>query len=184
SSEALGSTPSYTVRSMARPTAWPISFVYSERIYQVAVETSFMCTSKNGKFLATWVPLTPFTGCTNAAFASHSSGFESMNLTKAQATIFCASGLALFTPHIQPYTMVCGFAGLTWGNATTVKPSLIADCWICGVAQGPVIHMASRASIKSWFGLLGVFIVVLGSPVTFVTSRHRVSAFTASGLLR
>ena len=45
-------------------------------------------------------------------------------------------------------------------------------------------HIAVRPSMKSWFGLLGVFIVVFGSPVALVTSRHSVSAFTASGLLR
>src|SRR5664280_554996 len=171
------------VRSMARPIAWPISLVNSERMYQEAVETSFMCTSKNGKFLATSVSFTPFTGCTNATFDSHTSGLESMNLTKSQAAIFSASGLALFTPHIQPYTIVCGLAGSTCGSDTTVNASLIDDCWICDVAHGPVIHIAVRASTKSWFGLLGVFIDVLGSPVSLVTSRHSVSAFTASGLL-
>src|SRR6185369_16128605 len=102
SSEAFGSIPSYAVRSIARPTAWPISLVYSVRMYQEAVVTSFMCTSKNGKFFATAVSSTPFTGCTNATLPSHSSGLASMNLTKSQATTFCASGLALLTPHIQP----------------------------------------------------------------------------------
>jgi hypothetical protein len=65
-----------------------------------------------------------------------------------------------------------------------VKPSLSCDCRICEVAHGPVTHIAVRPSMKSWFGLEGVFIVVFGSPVALVTSRHKVSAFTASGLLR
>src|SRR5208282_2654221 len=167
--------PSYTVRSIARPTAWPISLVNSDRRYQEAVATSFMCTSKNGKFLATEVSFTPVTGCTKATFSSHTSGFASMNLMKSQATTFSASGLALSTPHIQPYTMVCGLAGSTCGNDTTVKSSLIADWLICDVAHGPVTHIAVRPSMKSWFGVLGVFIVVLGSPVALVTSRHKVS---------
>jgi multiple sugar transport system substrate-binding protein len=54
----------------------------------------------------------------------------------------------------------------------------------CGVAQGPVIHMAVKPSRKSWFGLLAVLLVFFGSPHTLVTSRHNVSALSVSGLLR
>src|SRR5574342_1014073 len=80
--------------------------------------------------------------------------------------------------------MVCGFAGSTCGSPTTVKSFLIGDATTCGVAHGPVIHMAVKPSRKSWFGLLAVFLVFLGSPHSLVTSRHRVSALTVSGLLR
>ena len=64
-----------------------------------------------------------------------------------------------------------------------MKSSLIADWRICEVAHGPVVHIAVSPSMKSWFGLLEVFLVVFGSPVTLVTSRHSVRAFTAAGLL-
>src|ERR1019366_2846684 len=67
---------------------------------------------------------------------------------------------------------------------TTVKSSPTGDWRTCGVAQGPVMYIATRPSTKSWFGLLGGFIVVLGAPAALVPSRHKVSAFTASGLLR
>src|SRR5574341_630253 len=126
-------------------------------MYQDAVETSFMWTSKNGNFLATSVSATPLTGCTKPALASHSSGLASMNRTKSQATILFFSGLFLFTPHAHPYTMVRGFAGSTCGNPTTVKSVLMGDANTCGVAQGPVIHITVKPSRKSWFGLLAVF---------------------------
>src|SRR5512137_2621961 len=143
-----------------------------------------MCTSKKGNFLATSVSLTPLTGWTKPALASHSSGLESMNRTKSHATILFLSGLFLFTPHAHPYTMVWGLAGSTCGRPTTVKSFLIGEAVTCGVAQGPVIHMAVKPSRKSWFGLLAVFLVFLGSPHSLVTSRHRVRAFSVSALLR
>src|SRR5574341_650650 len=80
--------------------------------------------------------------------------------------------------------IVRGFAGSTWGRPTTVNSPLIGDARTCGVAHGPVIHIAVKPSRKSWFGLLAVFLVFLGSPHSLVTSRHRVSAVTVSGLLR
>ena len=107
-----------------------------------------------------------------------------MNFTKSQATSLFFSGRFLFTPHAQPYTMVCGFAGSTCGNPTTVKSSLIGDAFTCGVAQGPVTHMAVKPSRKSWFGLLAVFFVFFGSPHALVTSRQRVSACTVAGAFR
>jgi hypothetical protein len=107
-----------------------------------------------------------------------------MNRTKSQATVFSAPDLAMFTPHIHPYTMVCAFAGLTCGSDTAVKSLPTGDCRICRVAQGPVMDMAVRPSRNSWLGLAEVFIVVAGSPAALPTSRHNVDPCTAAGLLR
>src|SRR4030042_1329077 len=103
-----------------------------------------------------------------------------MNRTKSHATVLFFSGLFLFTPHAHPYTIVWGFEGSTCGRPTTVKSFLIGEAWTWGVAQGPVIPMAGKPSTKSWFGLLAVLLVFLGSPHARVTSRHSVSAFTVS----
>src|SRR5512136_3499260 len=118
-------------------------------MYHVAVWTSFICTSKNGNFLATSVSLTPLTGWTKPALASHSSGLESMNRTKSHATILFLSGLFLFTPHAHPYTMVCGLAGSTCGRPTTVNSFLIGEARTGGLAHDPLIHMALKSSIRS-----------------------------------